>query len=298
MRRVLVVTPTYLPKNYSLGSWFDGITGLDIPSDVEVDVLVLVNNEDLFDHAMLDRVHEEYRTRFPEKDARDWFFTANIPFRPDVPLDYRIASLYNIARAFIWEKKYDYLFIVEADVELAPDNLRLLLDADKDVVSGVTSYADWDAPGADSSGVMVFREMPTEPQTSVPFVQHLNIYSGAADPREVELHHHFLSIIPSFPFHRPYTIAEAREKHGVLPERSFSFGCLLIRRRVLTGIRFRCGVLSTVFPDFLFCSDLVRAGIQPFVHWDVRPKHHPHEWFTKGVTIGQRVDPVSSGRLW
>ena len=73
---------------------------------------------------------------------------------------------------------------------------------------------------------------------------------------------------------------------------------MLIPHWVLGAIHFRCGLLSTVFPDFLFCSDLAKHGIPLVVDWDVWPKHHPHEWFREGIKIGQRPDVVSSGRLW
>lgn len=294
--RVLLVTPTYAPKGYAMERWLSGILGLEIPKDTEVTVLALVNTDIPGDHSYFDVVNDRFRDLGPN------FWATNIEFRPEVPLDYRIATLYNLAAQVVLDQQFDFMFIVEADVELSPGDLKQLLRTSKlhghhAVVSGVTCYADKtkDDPKTNASGVMVFAEMPEEDDVLVPASHALDIVRGGTEMDVLHLRFPCPDVIPAFPPHRPYTIAEARKKQGTYSrEASVSFGCMLIPHRVLWSVRFRCGVLSTVFPDFLFCSDLKEV----IVDWDVWPKHHPHEWFTAGIRIGMRPDVVSAGRLW
>jgi hypothetical protein len=226
--KVLVGCPTSFHKEYCLEKYADAVKALDYPN---FDILIVDNSNDGGRYA------ERIRALgFPVIEG-PWFEGARD----------RIVACRNLLAEKAIQGGYDYLFSLEQDVLPPQYALKKLVEAKKEVISGVYFARNI----MDDGNVRL-----------IPLVYQL-------DDKET------MSMIP-------LGNDELWEKPGVMKVVSAGLGCVLIHKSVLEKVQFRYERDSEVFDDRWFFIDLYNLNQEVFADTRIRCKHmifnRPYAW--------------------
>jgi len=205
---VLIGTPTYDKDKI----FFEDYSNAIKKQDHSYDLLIVDNSE-----------KDDYFNELKEKDIN----VIKIP-KTELKHDTVLRSREAIVKKFL-EGNYTHLFWVDSDVIIPPKALSTLLEANKDIISGV------------------YLSPFNYPQFSLihPVAYKLT--------HKEELRHPLQS--------REIKINEIKELHSV------GFGCCLIKREVLEKIKLRRIPNTTSTEDILFCSDArSKENYKTFIH--------------------------------
>jgi len=138
--------------------------------------------------------------------------------------------------------EYDYLFFVDADFILKPNDLEKLISHKKDFVTGVIGYLH-------------------------DRFNRTTVYIKHPDPQRI-------GKLPGQPALFPLSYFEMDEEPEFMEIISCGLSCCLISTRVLIGMNFYISHREKAFlEDRVFCRDLTQKGIKLYLDKRVRPIH-------------------------
>lgn len=132
--RVLIATPLRQDRHI-FREYQDSLLGLHLPDGVTADIFYVVNDcpgliPDLKGKWVEINTHDVYR----KADGTHYWSDTNLK---------KMSILRNRCIQEALDGGYDFLFFVDSDLVLHPDTLRILLEADKDIISELFWTQGW-----------------------------------------------------------------------------------------------------------------------------------------------------------
>ncbi|MDP3916759.1 MAG: hypothetical protein Q8Q42_00540 [Nanoarchaeota archaeon] len=211
---VLIGTPTHEEDKIFFESYFNSIKNQDYPCK-----LIVADNSKSDDYS------NELKKKNIDVIKVSWI---------DSKYDRVLESRKEITKKFL-EGDYTHLFWVDSDIILPKKAISVLLEANKDIISGV------------------YLSSFTYPQFKL---IHPVAYKLTHDEN----------------LRLPLQAGEIRINH-VKEMHSVGFGCCLIKKEVAEKIRLRRIPNTSSTEDILFCSDARKNNYKTFIHAGVLCKH-------------------------
>ena len=274
MTKVLVAAAVTLENSYAAQQYLSAIGKLEGTFDVLI-----------VDHSATP-VYAEWLAK-KQKFIRLKVMRKEFPFGTEF-LEQR-AACHTIIRDYCLEKKYDALLLLEQDVIIAPDGLKLLIAAKRQVISGVCR-----------SFFFINGEMALLPTLSAPYgkeqQKHILEHKDELKENNPKL---FAALEKNrwdfSQMNRPLLNDEVAKGNGVIPVKFANFDCLYIAKDVLKGTAFS-SEHGTKADDALFFLDLMKRGITVFAHTDVQCSRRMHkEQLEKTMRLLKEGRPASAG---
>lgn len=142
MNRILIAAPIGGKKQYSILDWLNWIAAQDYPKDL-IEVCVCVNGKDNEEVADLFR-----QTSINYQDGtKKEIITLVLPESSELSVIQKITYSREMIRRYAVEKEFDYIFFLDTDtIPFSKDVLRVLLNHEKEVISGLYCYKNTKQP--------------------------------------------------------------------------------------------------------------------------------------------------------
>lgn len=140
--KILIAAPIGGKKQYSINVWFDWIATQTFPKE-DVEACICVNGADNKEVAdLIDQVEISYPDGFKQRIT-----TLLLPDSDRMSVIQKITYSREMIRRYAVEKGFDYIFFLDTDtIPHHKDAIQLLLDREKDVISGLYFYKNTKQP--------------------------------------------------------------------------------------------------------------------------------------------------------
>jgi len=253
--RILIVTPNYHGKDYSLMKHLGSIKKLDY---------------DNYTHIMIDN----------SPDSELWFFRklkrlGIRAFRVARGGNSRIAlnNAMNFARDYMIEHKYDYMLVVESDLFPRPDTIKRLLSYGKSIIGSFYLIGHAEDDEIYDQNTRMLREGRIDYNTWL-------VLSKGLQPRRAcifELDRKKNGVLGT----RNIGVDKTVEyyNNGLKQVHGTGLGCTLIRNDIIMRFPFWTDSrFGNKHHDVYFYMDLHNAGVKVWVDTDVMIEHQPSKW--------------------
>lgn len=237
--KVLVAAPTYSGMDYCLDRFLKAIKQLDYSN---YDILLVDNT-----------TGEDYFSKLKELEG----IIVLKDYNAENPKIKRIVSSRNMIIDYALKNKYDYIFMLDSDVIVPKDSLKLLLNCKKDIVSGIY-FSLFNSSAKIKLLPVVFRDLE---EKEINEIIKNNLISE--------------ELVKKYGLKRHLTPEEANS--GELLEVKYpSGGCLLISKNVFKSIRY--GLLDVpsahnTTDDIFFFEEAKKYGFRLYTLTKVRCNH-------------------------
>ncbi len=218
--KILIAAPTSRIKHYAFGKYIEGISCLDFDR-TKFDILLCDNTNDS------GMYYKSLRLRFNA--------VRSVPVET---IQETIRKSQNVLRAFFLQSDYTHFLSLESDVVPPPNALKLMLQADKDVVSIPYFVGQNESLRLLGSYLNENNEL-----TDYTPGEMFNLMSGE-----------------------------------LVPITNNGIGCTLIKRHVLEKIEFRIDENSDVFSDTYFHVDLIENNFENYMITSIFATHYSTDW--------------------
>jgi len=234
--RILVGCPTCDLKEDSLEHYLKGIDALTYPS---IDVVIEDNSKTPAYSQRLMEYGIEWEKRHPGQTFRVIYSGYTSPYARE-----RVVNGRNKIREIVLKENYDYFFSLEQDVVPPPAIIENLLNAKKNIVSGV-----------------YYTKKFTQTEKKYVFMAGI-----AAGPIQETKEGRGFSVNPvGIDFLFPTRIAEVMYA---------GLGCMLIARETIEKTPFRYESKHPAWDDVFFCLDSRMKGYLTYLHTGMLATHH------------------------
>ncbi len=223
--------------------------------------------------AITSLTYKNYDILLVDNSTEDTFYhylqQKNIPVMrkfTNLPIKEKIVKSRNVLRETVLTKEYDYFLSLEQDVIPPKDVIEVLLEQNKDIVSGV--YYTFTTIQGQTHILPVIYRWPTAEEKKA--MQEHQEDLKTINP---ELYQSLKTSNFDFSQVRTQYKAEDLEAPQLLKVKQTGLGCMLIARKVLEKVTFRYEEKEDAFDDYFFCEDARTHGFDVFCYTGIKCKH-------------------------